>query len=460
VSVEDLDQGEERSTLVHNSAWLFAAQVVGSAGFFVTVLVLARGLGPEGRGTIAFVIVTAMVLGRVARLGVSDATTVLAAQRPEARPTLLSNVLVFALLVGSLVGAFAYVSLFLLGDARPDGLGVTELTILAVGVPVAALGEAGYAFLLGCGRLRSQALVIGGASWVYALLLLIVWVAVGLTAALAALIWVVGLAIRALMFVWASWRGIGTSRPRLDLLFESFRFGIRAWFGSLARFLNFRADQILMGFLAPEAALGVYAVAVNAGEILLYLPEATALALLPLTATTPAESRPRQSLRAFRALATMTAASVLAGAVLGPLVIPAVFGSSFTASVGPFLWLLPGALGFAALGVFSNTLLASGYPGRSSHGAVVALTVGLALDLLLIPRYGANGAAVAASVAFLAGGAVAASVYRARAGFPWREFVAFEASDFALLGSARQALTKRVGRRGRAAGSPRSRPLT
>ena len=42
--------------------------------------------------------------------------------------------------------------------------------------------------------------------------------------------------------------------------------------GSLSRFLNFRVDQILMGFLASEAALGIYAVAVNASEVLLYLP--------------------------------------------------------------------------------------------------------------------------------------------------------------------------------------------
>ena len=43
-------------------------------------------------------------------------------------------------------------------------------------------------------------------------------------------------------------------------------FGLRAWVGTLSRFLNFRVDQILMGFLASEAALGIYAVAVNASQ--------------------------------------------------------------------------------------------------------------------------------------------------------------------------------------------------
>ena len=56
--------------------------------------------------------------------------------------------------------------------------------------------------------------------------------------------------------------------------------------GSLARFLNFRTDQILMGFIATEAALGFYAVAVNVSEVLLYLPSSAATALLPLIART------------------------------------------------------------------------------------------------------------------------------------------------------------------------------
>ena len=39
-----------------------------------------------------------------------------------------------------------------------------------------------------------------------------------------------------------------------------------------------------MGFITTEAVLGIYAVAVNGSEILLYLPSATGLALLPVIA--------------------------------------------------------------------------------------------------------------------------------------------------------------------------------
>jgi O-antigen/teichoic acid export membrane protein len=437
----------ERS-LARDSASLFAALLVGNAGYFLAVLIVARGLGPEGRGTIAFLVVTSLVLARVARLGVSDATTVFTAQRPGERSVLLANALLFAAVAGALVAVAACGSLILLEDVRPDGLGSAELALLGTATVAAAVVEAGYAFLLGCGRIRPQALVTSSASWIYVALLLIAWWAAGLTVALVALTWMLGQVTRAAMLVSASLRGVGLGRPDPAVLVEAFRFGVRAWFGNLARFLNFRADQVLMGFIASEATLGVYAVSVNASEVLIYLPEAAALALLPQLVTTHDEGRPQRAFRAFRALAALTLVGALVGAAIGPLLIPTVFGPAFDASVLPFLLLLPGAVGYVALGVFSNTLLASGHPGRSSVGALVALTVGLALDLVLIPQFGAAGAASAASVAFLAGGTAALVAYRRRVSFAWSSLLLPRRDDLDVLRALRTGVTLRVRRRG------------
>src|SRR4051794_31283940 len=104
---------------------------------------------------------------------------------------------------------------------------------------------------------------------------------------------------------------------------------------------------------ASAGELGIYAVAVNASEILLYLPEATAMALLPMVAQLDWERRVDRALQAFRSLAAITTGAILVAAVVGAPLLPIVFGSSFTASQGPFLWLLPGAIGYDALGGFS-----------------------------------------------------------------------------------------------------------
>jgi O-antigen/teichoic acid export membrane protein len=129
------------------------------------------------------------------------------------------------------------------------------------------------------------------------------------------------------------------------------------------------------------------------------------------------------TLRAFRIVFGVTLVAVAAAAVVGMLLIPVVFGSRFSSSRTPFLILLPGALGYAGQKVFSSALTGLGRPGRSSFGPLMAVITGLALDALLIPAYGANGAALAASAAFGAGGLAAMVAFHASLPFRFRELV-------------------------------------
>jgi O-antigen/teichoic acid export membrane protein len=423
----------EWDPIAGGSAMLFWSKLAGNAGFFAAVLILARALGPTGRGTIAFITVTALVAARFASMGIGEATAVFVAKRPEARGALLTNAVTFMVASALLIAAVACIALIALGDDRPAGVGRPELAIIAAATLVSALGDAGYVFLLGSNRLRSISLITASASWVYPLLLVVLWSTVGLTVLRAALVWTAAESIRALAYLRQSTRGLALSRLDPGLLVEAVRFGSRAWVGSMARFLNFRTDQILMGFLATEAALGVYAVAVNASEVLLYLPAATATALLPAAARADGGLRTEQALRAFRSAAVVTAAAALVAALLGPLLLPVVFGAPFEASVTPFLWLLPGALGFAATAVFSYALVAASSPGLSSVGPFVSLVVGITLDLVLIPRFGASGAAAAASAAFLAGGCAALIVFRRRNPFAWRSLLLPRRGDLAVF---------------------------
>jgi O-antigen/teichoic acid export membrane protein len=172
--------------------------------------------------------------------------------------------------------------------------------------------------------------------------------------------------------------------------------------------------------------------------------------LLPLIARTEPARRGEETLRAFRSVVFVTAAGVAAAALLGPVILPAVFGDPFQESVGPFLWLLPGTFGFAASAVFSNALVGSSSPGLSSLGPMVSLVVGIGLDLALIPPFGATGAAAAASAAFLAGGATALVTYRRVSPFTWRALLVPRRGDLDVLKALAGPLMRIGPRRGAA----------
>lgn len=429
--------GEQRASQPdsgHGPALLFWAQIVGNSGLFVGLLLVTRALGPSGRGTVAFLTVTALVTAWIARLGVTEATVVFAAKRPGQRRTLLTNSLAFSTLAGVAGAAVVCGALWFVPVLRPHGVGGPELVILAFSILAACLADAGYRFTLGCSRFRTHALVTAVTSWVYPLLAVILWAAFGLTVFLGVLVWAATQALRAVILFSVALRREGwLSRPSLKLLRETISFGLRAWFGTLADSLGFRIDQILLALLATEAALGFYVVAVNLSEILLYFPGAVSTALLPLAARSEAGPRLGQTLRAFRSAAYVTLASMVVSAILAPPLIPIVFGSSFHASVTPFLLLLPGLIGFTAMIVFCNALIASSLPSLSSIAPAACFVVGVALDFALIPFFGASGAAAAASAGYCAAGLTALFIYRRRAPFPLLELVVPQPGDFAVL---------------------------
>ena len=401
--------------MARGSVLFFASSIVGATGFFVAALLLARALGPAGRGSVAFITVTALVTARVVKLGLGQATSVLAAQRPGARAALLSNLLAFSLVASLAVGG-ALVGFLSLLDAEPAGTGGSQFAILLTGIVAASLVDDN--FLIGCGRLREAAAISAGGGWLYAGALLAALATVDLTVDSALVAWACAHFAWAAVLAIVGIRASGLSRPSARLLSESLRFGSRAWLGSVSLFLNARVDQILVGVIASDVALGLYAVAVNGAEILLFLPTAIATALLPAAAREREAVGVDRSLRTFRCAAILALASIVLAAAVGWLAIPAVFGPEFRDAVAPFMWLLPGALGYTALSIFSNALLAARAPGLSSLGSAAALGVGVALDLALIPVFGASGAAAAASVAFLAGGATVALLYRRPSQFP------------------------------------------
>ena len=440
---EQHEDGRGAVSVAGGSSLLLGARAVASAGYFVSVLLLARGLNTADRGSVAFITMMALVIAAVSRFGVDDATTVFAAQRHTQRPALLVNMLGVAA-IGSLVfGGAACSVLFFAPGIRPAGVGAVQLAILLAGSVATSLEGGVLAFLLGCRRIRTQAFIIPVFPWLYASSIALVWAIFGLSVTRAVLVWTSSQIFTAVLYITVTLAIAGLGRPNWRLLRATVRFGVRVWAKGLAIFMNARIDQVIMGLIASEASLGIYAVAVNNGEIALYIPNAVGVALFPIIAATAADKRLELTLRVARALFLIVLASVAVAALGGSALIPVVFGHRYEASVVPFLWLLPGALGFSAMAVFGGALVASGSPGRSSLGPTAALVVGIALDLVLIPPYGADGAAAAATIAFLVWGTVSTLLHWRFARYRIAELTP-RLSDIALVWGVVKRARRRV----------------
>jgi O-antigen/teichoic acid export membrane protein len=88
-----------------------------------------------------------------------------------------------------------------------------------------------------------------------------------------------------------------------------------------------------------------------------------------------------------------------------------IFGASFSGATDDLRVLALGAFGIVIFELLTNALTAQRKPMLASAAIGVAFVLTAALDLLLIPRYGGLGAAVATTVAYTGGGIAAALIF-------------------------------------------------
>ncbi|MFC4910293.1 lipopolysaccharide biosynthesis protein [Actinomadura gamaensis] len=192
----------------------------------------------------------------------------------------------------------------------------------------------------------------------------------------------------------------GWGRPSAALGREIAGFGLRGQLGQLVDLLNLRLDVAFLGAMAGPSVLGVYTVASKFAELVQLPGLAMNYVLYPDFAK---EARDVAAERTRRLIAPALAVSALAAlplALLTGTVLPRVFGSAFDGARDPTYLLLCGLVTFGVSGLLQAYLYGVGRPGLTSVAQAAGLAVTVGLDLLLIPRYGAAGAAVASAVSY------------------------------------------------------------
>lgn len=427
--------------LARQSLGLLVASVAGNVAFFVSSLIIARSLGPSGRGVIAFFIVSVLVGCRLVSVGTAESTAVACGRYPERRSAILSQAVGLSLVFGLVGGALLAGLLALAKRWLPPDIDDEMIVLIGIGILANTVFLVAFGFLRGCSRFKAYGGVLALSPWVYAICLAVLWTRDDLTIRSVAVVWVIYSCATATASVVLSIPVAGLSRLDPRLIRESLRFGVRAWPGSLSSMVNARIDQVIMGFITTATILGFYSVAVNVSEILLYLPSATAAALLPALMRRAAEDRVAETLSVFRRLILVMLAVTSVAAAVGAPLIPVVFGHAFSSSVTPYLLLLPSGIGFAALLVSEAGLLAAGTPVRASLTMVIAVVTGVVLDFTLVPRLGANGASIAASAAWLAGGTLGILFLRRRGGLPWSVLVPGRRDASGVVATARSTMS-------------------
>ncbi|WP_328993362.1 polysaccharide biosynthesis C-terminal domain-containing protein [Kribbella sp. NBC_01245] len=190
-------------------------------------------------------------------------------------------------------------------------------------------------------------------------------------------------------------------RPDRALAGRVSSYGLRGQVGGFITLLNLRLDFAILGAMAGPAVLGGYAVASKYAELLRLPGTALTWVFYPRLAKlgeTEAASVARRMIRPT--LLGIVVAAIPIFLLTSP-VMRLLYGEEFGPAVAPARVLLAGMLLAGASGVASAYLYGRGTPGLNSIVLGIGLVITVVLDLLLIPAYGALGAAAASTAAYL-----------------------------------------------------------
>jgi O-antigen/teichoic acid export membrane protein len=376
-----------------------------------SVLITSRALGAAGRGDVALLTTIAYLTSQLANLGIPQANVNFAGRDPHRSPRLAATSVVLAAVLGAAAAGIVALLITLVpaaGGTSPawlQALVLASVPMLVLQVCLLHLALAQYLFIICNLAWLVPSLLNFTVNGALALVgVLSVESAVG--------VWLGGQALATFVLVWAVVRHLGGfGRPQRALAREMLTFGIKAHLGRVMLVGNYRADQWILGSVAGPGPLGVYSVAVAWSESLFFLPTAFSSVQRPdLVRAAPDEAR-HQATRAFRHTMLLTTILGLALIVLAPFLCVVIFGEDFRASIAPLRILALGAPGIIALKLFGNALTAQRRPLRETSAIGVAFASMLVLDIVLIPRHAANGAAVASSIAYTIGGIAATAIF-------------------------------------------------
>jgi O-antigen/teichoic acid export membrane protein len=372
----------------------------------ITALV-ARQLGPEGKGAYDLYVTTAQLFSTL--LGFSlpiGITFVVAAGRADLqrleragfRIALAQAAICFPLL-------YMLARMALLPQVLPASLGCTGMLIgmLGLHLGLVALSTQYRAVLVGQqqfvaanhGDILKQAVALG--------LILVLLLAGGLTGAVAvpALVFANTAAVAAATIAYR--RGIaGQAAARPDSgLRESARYALPCAAGNLVQFVNYRLSVYFVNAYAGAAALGVYQSATFVAQALTILPGAVAAITFPAVAHGLAQGSDRAPATAQCARVILWI-SLVCGAVLAllaPVAIPLFFGSRFAAGIQVLWVLLPATVVFCPAQVLASYLAGAGRPQLNLYASLAGAVFTVALNRAWVPAYGILGAAAATAVA-------------------------------------------------------------
>ncbi len=379
----------------------FITQVCAFGLGFLSSMIIARVLGPSGKGTFALAVLVPTFASQFLRFGVDIANVYFLGSRKHTLQAILGNSLMVVTATNLVTVPLYIICIPLISNTIAAGVKPSLLLLTSLLLPLNLLSGYLSPIFLGLQRVKKYNFITlwGKVTALFFIVVLVVAVHLGVVGAICAsilaLVLVVSWALRELS------KDVSV-RPILNpgLLKESVSLGFRAYLGNVVQFFNYRLDMFMVNYFVGVANVGLYSIAVTGAELLWYIPQAVATILFPRTAAAGAEEAKLFTPKVCRNTFLITLIAALGMSVVSKPLIIFIYGEAYAPSVLPMWLLIPGVVALGISKILCGDLAGRGLLQYGAYSSAISLVATVVCDLVLIPRWGIAGAAVASSISY------------------------------------------------------------
>lgn len=208
-----------------------------------------------------------------------------------------------------------------------------------------------------------------------------------------------------------------------------FGYGYKIYLKIIISFVHYRIDVLIIAYLLTAPQVAFYSMAVRIVEKI-WLLNATSTLLLRRVASDTDRNASELTAAIFRNMLWIMGILALALYIVSPWAVEILYGAEFLPLVDPLKLLLPGMVMMGAGVSLNRYFIGKGMVGKTNYIYGFSIIINIALNFLLIPKFGIAGAAMSTTITYSAASIVMALVFVTNTKIGLTKLVLLERSDW------------------------------
>lgn len=384
-----------------NTSWMFFGQMFGLAlSFFIGVWVV-RYLGPENYGVLSYSLAFAGIFSFIAGLGVDNILNRELVKFPEKRDELMGTAFRLKLIGGFIALGITVASVFIINPSNLIKFLVIIYSFTFIFQSLNVISTFFQSKVEAKKNVRAQVLSSSLTSILKIVIILsglgVIWIMIAYTIDSLFIVIIFVLSYRKYKLEMSNWKF--NKKLAQQILSSSYLL----MFTSASTLLYMKIDQVIIRELLDERAVGLYSAAIKLSEIWYFIPGVICVSLFPAIINSKKTSQESYYGRLKKLFILIFALSVIIAIIVSSLAGPIIyllFGEDYLESVSVLRIYSWSIIGFFLGIVSSYYLLAENYIKIYFFSSFFVAILNIILNILLIPKFGINGAAIATLISY------------------------------------------------------------